>query len=240
MNSELLKEDLLQIEQKGMNEAQIEAQLENFRNGFEFLKLKGAAAVGDGIIAPTEDEAEACIQAWNDYKAEGHVITKFVPASGAASRMFKNMFEFLNADYDVPTTDFEKVFFAHIHNFAFFDALNDACFLNEGKGIDALVEEGEYRFKISGDDFKAYGQSVLEEFKKRAADAGYEMPQSYEGVRLSFKGQDVQGWMLLRLSLHDPVMPLNIEGGRKGDLPKLVAIARKLTEGFDRLDRSCL
>ena len=67
MNSELLKEDLLQIEQKGMNEAQIEAQLENFRNGFEFLKLKGAAAVGDGIIAPTEDEAEACIQAWNDY-----------------------------------------------------------------------------------------------------------------------------------------------------------------------------
>ena len=47
-------------------------------------------------------------------------------------------------------------------------------------------------------------------------------------------------YTLLRLSLHDPVMPLNIEGGRKGDLPKLVEIARKLTDGFDRLDRSCL
>ena len=116
-----------------------------------------------------------------------------------------------------------------------------------GKKLDSLieklpplVEEGEYRFKIAGDDFKEYGKGVLEEFKKRAAAAGYEMPQSYEGVRLSFKGDDVQGWMLLRLSLHDPVMPLNIEGGRKGDLPKLVEIAKKLTDGFDRLDRSCL
>ena len=116
-----------------------------------------------------------------------------------------------------------------------------------GKKLDSLieklpplVEEGEYRFKIAGDDFKEYGKGVLKEFKKRAAAAGYEMPQSYEGVRLSFKGDDVQGWMLLRLSLHDPVMPLNIEGGRKGDLAKLVEIAKKLTDGFDRLDRSCL
>lgn len=116
-----------------------------------------------------------------------------------------------------------------------------------GKKLDSLieklpplVEEGEYRFKISGDDFKEYGNGVLAEFKKRAQAAGYTMPQSYEGVRLSFKGEDVQGWILLRMSLHDPVMPLNIEGGRKGDLAKLVEIARKLTDGFDRLDRSCL
>ena len=116
-----------------------------------------------------------------------------------------------------------------------------------GKKLDSLieklpplVEEGEYRFKIAGDDFKEYGKGVLEEFKKRAAAAGYEMPQSYEGVRLSFKGDDVQGWMLLRLSLHDPVMPLNIEGGSKGDLAKLVEIARKLTDGCDRLNRDCL
>lgn len=117
----------------------------------------------------------------------------------------------------------------------------------EGKKLDSLieklpplVEEGEYRFKISGDDFKEYGNKVLEEFKARAKAAGYTMPKSYEGVRLSFKSEDVQGWILLRLSLHDPVMPLNIEGGRKGDLAKLVEIARKLTDGFDRLDRSCL
>lgn len=117
----------------------------------------------------------------------------------------------------------------------------------KGKKLDSLieklpplVEEGEYRFKISGDDFKEYGKGVLDEFKKRAQAAGYEMPQSYEGIRLSFKGEDVQGWILLRMSLHDPVMPMNIEGGRKGDLAKLVEIARKLTDGFDRLDRSAL
>ena len=155
------QEDILQIEQKGMSEAQIEAQLECFRKGFDFLKLKGAAAVGDGIVAPSEDEAEAYIKAWNDYKAEGHNITKCVPASGAASRMFKNMFEFLDADYEVPTTDFEKAFFAHIHYFAFFDALNDACFLNEGKGVDALIEEGEYKAVVAnmlGEEGLNYGQ----------------------------------------------------------------------------------
>lgn len=154
-------EDILQIEQKGMNEAQINAQLENFKNGFDFLKLEGAAAVGNGIVAPTENEAEAYIQAWNNYKAEGHNITKFVPASGAASRMFKNLFEFLNADYEAPATDFEKTFFAHIHSFAFYDALNDACFLNEGKGIDALVEEGDYKAVVANllsDDGLNYGQ----------------------------------------------------------------------------------
>ena len=106
--------------------------------------------------------------------------------------------------------------------------------------LPPLVEEGEYRFKISGEDFKDYGKNVLAEFKKRATEAGYEMPFSYEGIRLTFKGEEVQGWILLRMSLHDPVMPLNIEGGRKGDLEKLVAIAKKLTDGFDRLDRSCL
>jgi hypothetical protein len=42
------------------------------------------------------------------------------------------------------------------------------------------------------------------------------------------------------MSLHDPVMPMNIEGGRKGDLAKLIKIAKELTDGFDRLDRSCL
>ncbi len=106
--------------------------------------------------------------------------------------------------------------------------------------LPPLVEEGEYRFKIGTEDFKAYGSKVLEEFKSRAQKAGYDLPESYEGVRISFHDDDVQGWMLLRLSLHDPVMPLNIEGGRKGDLAKLVAIARKLIEGFDKLDMSAL
>lgn len=117
----------------------------------------------------------------------------------------------------------------------------------EGKTLDSLieklpplVEEGEYRFKIKDENFKDYGKSVLAEFKSRAEKAGYKMPESYEGVRISFKEGDAQGWMLLRLSLHDPVMPLNIEGARKGDVAKIKAIAKELLAGFDKLDMSCL
>lgn len=117
----------------------------------------------------------------------------------------------------------------------------------EGKKLDSLieklpplVEEGEYRFKIKDENFKDYGKSVLAEFKARAEKAGYKMPESYEGVRISFKEGDAQGWMLLRLSLHDPVMPLNIEGARKGDVAKIKAIAKELLAGFDKLDMSCL
>lgn len=117
----------------------------------------------------------------------------------------------------------------------------------EGKTLDSLIEklpplieEGEYRFKIKDENFKDYGKTVLAEFKSRAEKAGYKMPESYEGVRISFKEGDAQGWMLLRLSLHDPVMPLNIEGARKGDVAKIKAIAKELLAGFDKLDMSCL
>ena len=114
-----------------------------------------------------------------------------------------------------------------------------------GKNIESLieklppmVEEMELRFKIRGENFKEYGTSILQAFKERAEKAGFELPESYEGVRISFKSAEAQGWMLLRLSLHDPVMPLNIESARKGDLAKLKAIARALLDGFDRLDIS--
>ena len=116
-----------------------------------------------------------------------------------------------------------------------------------GKKLDSLieklpplVEEGEYRLKINDEDFKNYGKRVLAEFKMRALDEDYEMPESFEGVRITFNTEEIKGWLLLRMSLHDPVIPLNIEAGRKGDLPKLVEIARKLTAGFDKLDTSCL
>ena len=116
-----------------------------------------------------------------------------------------------------------------------------------GKSIESLieklppmVEEAELRFKIRGEDFKEYGTSVLQAFKERAEKAGFELPQSYEGVRISFKDAETQGWMLLRLSLHDPVMPLNIESAQKGSLVKLKSIARTLLDGFDRLDISAL
>ena len=79
------QQDLNQIAARGISEQQIEHQLEQIKNGFPFLKLEGAAAIGKGIMAPTAQEVEDYEKAWNDYKAEGHKIVKFVPASTAES-----------------------------------------------------------------------------------------------------------------------------------------------------------
>lgn len=106
--------------------------------------------------------------------------------------------------------------------------------------LPPLVEENEFRFKILAEDFKTYGESVLKEFQNRAQNAGYTFPESFEGIRISFNSDQVHGWMLLRLSLHDPVMPLNIEGARKGDAEKIKDIAKQLLNGFDKLDTSAL
>ena len=142
-------DDKALLEKKGISEAQIAEQLACFEKGFPFLKLDGAASIEKGILAPTETEVKSYLEAWDAYKQGEKTIVKFVPASGAASRMFKNMFEFLGADYDVPTTDFEKKFFANVHNFAFFDDLNAACEKNNGKGIDALVAGGNYKAVVA-------------------------------------------------------------------------------------------
>ena len=141
----LLKEDVKHIAQKGISEEQIETQLKQFKTGFPFLKLEAAASIGHGILSMGDADRKQYIDIWNNYKAAGHKIVKFVPASGAASRMFKNMFAFLGADYDVPTTDFEKQYFDNIERFAFYSALNEVCKKNEGKDIKTLMAAGEYK-----------------------------------------------------------------------------------------------
>ena len=141
----LTQQDLKQLSQKGITQEKLESQLNSFKTGFPFLRLKGAAAVGNGIIAPDDEQHRKYVDAWNSYKAQGRVIVKFVPASGAASRMFKDMFAFLDAPYDVPTTDFEKEFFDNIKKFAFREALCAKCRANNGKSIKELLAEGQYK-----------------------------------------------------------------------------------------------
>ena len=152
----LSQQDLNQLAQKGISEAQIERQLGEFKTGFPFLRLEAAAAIGKGIVAPTADEGKAYIEAWQQYKAEGRKVVKFVPASGAASRMFKDMFAFVDADYDVPTTDFEKKYFDNIEKFAFYGELDKACQKNCGKGIKELMGAGKYK-AVAAQMLKAEG-----------------------------------------------------------------------------------
>lgn len=140
--------DLDQLKQKGISQAQIERQLNEFKTGFPFIKLEAAASIGKGIVTPSEDDIKKYIDSWNEYKKGGKKIMKFVPASGAASRMFKNLFAFLDANSDEPTTDFEKEFFANISKFAFFNELDAACKKNEGLGVSELIASGKYKLIV--------------------------------------------------------------------------------------------
>ena len=135
---------------------QVERQLGEFKTGFPFLKLEAAAAIGRGIVAPDADQRKQYVEAWQQYKASGKKVVKFVPASGAASRMFKDMFAFVDADYDVPTTDFEKKYFQNIEKFAFYAELDAACKKNEGKGIKELIDGGNFK-AVAANMLKAEG-----------------------------------------------------------------------------------
>ena len=141
----LSERDLKQIADKGISEKQIENQLNEFKTGFPFLRLEAAASVERGIVATTAESREKFEKCWEQFKAAGNKVVKFVPASGAASRMFKDMFAFVDAEYDKPTTDFEKKYFENIEKFAFYDELNDSCQKNEGKDIPTLLAEGNYK-----------------------------------------------------------------------------------------------
>ncbi len=150
LKSMLQEQDFQQLAAKGITQSKLEQQLSEFKTGFPFLKLEGPASIGNGIMAPTAEEVKEYVRVWNGYKAEGKKIVKFVPASGAASRMFKDMFAFVDAEYDVPTTPFEKAYFDNIGKFAFYDALDDLLKGQTGKGIKQLMAEGEYKAVAKG------------------------------------------------------------------------------------------
>ena len=124
--------DLELLAAKGISGEQIEEQLACFVKGFPYLGIAASASVEKGIMLIPQEQQATYMEAWDAYLAKNKKILKFVPASGAASRMFKNLFEFLSADYNEPQNAFEKKFFDKIQKFAFYDAL---------KGTNQVVED---------------------------------------------------------------------------------------------------
>lgn len=141
--------DLEQFDSKGISANNVMAQLELIRKGFPYLRLDRAASANNGITVVPLEQIQEYIESWKCYCSNGHKVTKFVPASGAASRMFKDLFAFLDAGYCTPTTDFEKRFFDNIGKFAFYSDLNDSCKSKNGKSINELLIIGEYKTVVS-------------------------------------------------------------------------------------------
>ncbi len=158
----LTSNDLKQLNERGITEESINAQIDKFKNGFPFLKLYSAASPQKGIFVPTEADFIHCTKAWERYLQTGHKIVKFVPASGAASRMFKNLFEYIDNDSkDISNNEYISTFFNNIENFAFYDDLNDICKENEEKGISehtSLSDKKKVIHNLLDDNGLRYGK----------------------------------------------------------------------------------
>lgn len=139
------KEDIEIIKKKKISESQIEEQINAFKTGFPYLSIKSAASINKGILKIEKNGIDKYIQIWDDFLNADKKILKFVPASGAASRMFKDLYAFLDNSNAFPETDFEKDFFENIKKFAFYDDLNAVCEKNYGKNIDELIQKNEYK-----------------------------------------------------------------------------------------------
>jgi len=141
-------QDLAQIQQRGSALSTVEEQLKNFQTGFPFLEIVKAATIGDGIQALDESRLAEAISLYEKELASKKVV-KFVPASGAASRMFKALFAFMDA-FDGSEAKKAEItggegalaaFFARIKDFAFY---SDLAATFEGTSLEDMLAAQEY------------------------------------------------------------------------------------------------
>lgn len=101
-------------------------------------------------------------------------------------------------------------------------------------------ESREFRLNIGTDDFKAYGNEMivaLEEYAKKQPDFKI-APDNHEGIRVSFDKEQGAGWFLVRLSLHDPLIPVNVESDREGGVRIITEKLYAFLKDYDKLDLS--
>ena len=97
------------------------------------------------------------------------------------------------------------------------------------------LEEDEIRIPIKGEDFSAYADKVLDDLEKYSeSEEGMSLEQpNYEGVRINF---DLGGWCLVRKSLHDPIMPVNMASDEKGGCSVIREKLRGFLRQYEKLD----
>ncbi len=110
------------------------------------------------------------------------------------------------------------------------------------EGLPHPLEEKEFRLKITTPEFVDYGKMVLDKLAELIGGVSGWTPEdpNFEGIRVQCKGECEDGWFLLRLSLHDPVMPLNVESNLQGGISIIVNRLKRLLEEFKNLDNSPL
>ncbi len=146
----ITEKDKATLEAKGITEQQVHEQLNRFATGFPYLKIASSAVVGNGITALNAAEETSAMERWEKYLADGGTVTKFVPASGAASRMFKALFSYLDQKEETPAegspvaklmAEFDKV--------PFYAELDATVRRIHGKSISELAEANRIHDIIS-------------------------------------------------------------------------------------------
>jgi len=147
-----------QISKQGMNPEVAATQIENFKNGFPFLNITAPATPGNGIKVLDSSDVEHYVSTYPKQAASVEVV-KFVPASGAASRMFKDLFGFLEGDGDLSKSTFVQKFMNNIEKFAFYDDLNQVL-KSQNSSINQALDTKDYKEILAAllvDDGLGYG-----------------------------------------------------------------------------------
>ncbi len=146
----LQPEDQLTLEAKGISEDQLNAMLNRFEKGFPYLTIIDAARPSNGItVLSPEQEEKACLR-WHKYLSDGGDVCKFVPASGAASRMFKALFEFVDGAEEVPAPGSAvDLLIADFDRLPFAGDLDDTCSRLYGAGARQLIADKQYKKVIA-------------------------------------------------------------------------------------------
>lgn len=156
--------DLKQMAALGLSEEVVNQQIENFRQGFPKTVLIEPATVENGGILRLDDKDINHLTAYYKQASKGKKILKFVPASGAATRMFKDLYAFASTyfgiDYKIEQEHPEvKEFIQHIRSFAFFDDLID-CMEKHKADFGDYMDRGDFATVINfllKDQYMGYG-----------------------------------------------------------------------------------
>lgn len=147
----LTQHDKETLASRGITEAQLLEQVKRFETGFPFLKIADSARAGSGISVLSAEQEDEAVARWKRYLADGGSVSKFVPASGAASRMFKSLFAFVDGDSDTPApgSDVDRLI-ASVDKLPFYCELDTVITARTGKSITQLLDEHRYKEVIAG------------------------------------------------------------------------------------------
>ena len=199
------EQDLRQIAEHGLSPEQVELQLENFRRGFPPLNVVRAASPGDGVLMVDEAGADAAVKRYEE--AAGRLdVVKFVPASGAATRMFKELFEFVNEGKRGKGID---TLLEHIREFAFWPELEAVlpAGADDRATVDAIVNRGlDYGHKPKGlVTFHAYPEGARKAVEEHLVEgATYAAANGVARIHFTVSPEHMEGFRTL-LSAKVPV-----------------------------------